>query len=62
MEPWVELRNAKERRDQAELRLHNGGVLFLANRASPYLLHDLETIADDPDGRGARGPAAERAA
>lgn len=48
LEPWVELRNAKARRDQAELRLHNGAVLFLANRASPYLLHDLEAIADDP--------------
>ena len=29
-------------------RLHDGAVLFLANRASPYLLHDLETIAEEP--------------
>jgi hypothetical protein len=49
LEPWVELLDAKERRDLPELRLHNGAVLFLANRASPYLLHDLETIAADPE-------------
>ena len=49
LEPWAELADAKERRDRPTLRLHNGGVLFLANRASPYLLHDLETIAAEPN-------------
>lgn len=46
--PWPELRDTRERRDQSSLALHDGAVLFLANRASPYLLHDLETIADHP--------------
>jgi hypothetical protein len=30
------------------LKLHNGAALFLSNKSSHYLLHDLEQIHADP--------------
>jgi very-short-patch-repair endonuclease len=48
LHPWPLMVPAGERPDEAALALHDGGVLFLANRSSPYLLADLEAIATDP--------------
>jgi very-short-patch-repair endonuclease/predicted transcriptional regulator len=35
--------------EEPALELFEGAALFLSNRASPFLLHDLEEIADDPE-------------
>jgi hypothetical protein len=48
LHPWPQMVPAGERPDRPGLALHDGGVLFLANRSSPYLLADLESIATDP--------------
>jgi very-short-patch-repair endonuclease len=48
LHPWPQMAPAGERPDRPGLALHDGGVLFLANRSSPYLLADLESIAGDP--------------
>ena len=48
LHPWPLMVPAGERPDEPGLVLHDGGVLFLANRSSPYLLADLESIAADP--------------
>ncbi len=50
LHPWPSMVPSGERPDQPGLALHDGGVLFLANRSSPYLLADLESIATDPAG------------
>ncbi|UGS36768.1 AAA domain-containing protein [Capillimicrobium parvum] len=45
---WPEVPDTKDRPDEAYVELLDGASLFLANRASPYLLADLERIAEDP--------------
>lgn len=49
LERWPDLPDPWHRPEESELQLFDGAVLFLANRASPYLLHDLEKIAEDPE-------------
>ena len=49
LERWPEVPGIRERPADAHLELLDAGALFLANRASPYLLADLERIADAPD-------------
>ena len=48
LHPWPAMVPSSDRPDAPSLALHDGGVLFLANRSSPYLLADLESIAGDP--------------
>lgn len=48
LEAWPDLVDRRNHPVSPYLRICGGAVLFLANRASPYLLHDLESIADDP--------------
>ena len=47
---WPPMVAARERPEEPGLALHDGGVLFLADRSSPYLLADLESIAANPAG------------
>lgn len=47
--PWPEREMGVGMKDASPgLRIFNGAALFLSNRSSQYLLHDLEEIADDP--------------
>ena len=46
---WPGLSESRVRPHGPELTLFDGATLFLANRASPYLLADLERIASRPD-------------
>src|SRR5487761_1732580 len=49
LQPWPE-RDAPigYRRAEASLRLYEGAALFLSNKSSHYLLHDLEQMICDP--------------
>ena len=49
LEVWPDLIDRRDHPDNPSLRIRDGAVMFLANRASPYLLHDLESIAEDPE-------------
>jgi len=48
LEIWPDLIDRRDHPENPYLQIQDGAVLFLANRASPYLLHDLEAIAEDP--------------
>jgi very-short-patch-repair endonuclease len=48
LERWPGVPEAQDRPERAQLDLIDGASLFLANRASPYLLADLEQIAIKP--------------
>lgn len=50
LEPWPErLAPAQAAKLQPHLRLHSGAALYLANKSSPYLLADLDRIAETPE-------------
>jgi hypothetical protein len=50
LHPWPErLTPAQAAKLQPHLQLHSGAAVYLANKSSPYLLADLDRIADRPD-------------
>ena len=51
LQPWPERPTpAKAAKLQPHLQLHSGGAIYLANKSSPYLLADLDRIAERPQG------------